>query len=401
MDVKTVDVDKNYQKVSQAMYLLMFAFSISSILLQVLMTNIIKTFSLTGSAQALLPSMFICGGMASVILLPFMKGRITKAFVMSFSSCFMGVMIFLLAFPASISWASALCFALGIFAGWIDSYCNSTIIDTHKTNNRKYVGYLHASFCLGAITMPFVIQFFMSYLHLNWREVCFISALMIIAISFVFIITAHKNKERINADSYEKKLTVAEIKNFMRDKFYVVMVLCYAFFCLSQNGISIWLFHYTKTVHPSIEILPSLILSCFWFGGFLSRLFYYKIKMNAMKLFIVGITISITAYTIGILHGDPLILFIMIFIMSLTSGFGFPTLVNETLTHYRGNTTMAVTGLHFFGKLGAFIMPLIMGSVAAFNIQFAMLINNIAAVIALFAAAAVLFMEKKKWKLNR
>ncbi|MDR2772746.1 MAG: MFS transporter [Elusimicrobiota bacterium] len=388
------DDAKGYHKVSEALYFLIFAFSISIISLQVLMTDIIDNFSLTGSTQAMLPSMFLLGGTFSVLLMPFMKGRISKAFTMAVSSCVMTGLMALIGFSPSLIWAATLCLLLGLFAGWVDSYTNSSIVDIHKVNSRKYVGYLHASFCIGAMGLPMLIHFLMK-MGFDWRKVCFVSALIMGLIAFKFIRTTSQNKDQINADSAEPKLSFKEIKTFAKDKFYIAMVLCYSFFCLSQNGVSIWLFHYTRTVHPNVEILASFIVSAFWLGSFISRLVYYRIKVNTMKLFICGITISIAAHITGILSNSPVLFLIMIFVMSLSSGFGFPSLVNETLTHYRGNTTMALTGLHFGGKLGAFIMPLIMGAVAVFNIHLAMLINDIAAAVAIASALAAIYLMKK------
>jgi fucose permease len=388
--------ETNYKKVSMSMYFLMFAFSISTITLQVLMTNIIESFSLTGSSQAMLPSMFILGGMTAVALLPFIKGRITKAFMMSISSCIMAVMMFLLGFSASLFTAIVLCLILGVFSGWIDSYTNSTIVDINKTDSKKFVGYLHASFCIGAITLPFLIHFIMVLFDFDWRKICFVSAFIIAVFAIKFIITAKANREGINADSSEKKLTIREIKSFLRDKYYILMVLCYALFCLSQNSISIWLFHYTRTIYPNIEILASLTLSGFWLGGFFSRIFHHLIKVNPMKLFIYSISISIVAHVIAIISHSPSLLFIMTFIMSLTSGMGFPILVNETLTRYRGNTSMALTGLHFCGKLGAFSMPLIVGAIAAYNIRYAMLMNDVAAAFAVIVAIIILSLKDKR-----
>jgi MFS family permease len=383
-------------QVSSSMYLLMFAFSISTISLQVLMTNIIDDFGLKGSSQAILPSMFILGGMFAVIFMPFIKGRLTKTFMLSMSSLAMAVTIFCLGFSQAIIVAISFALVLGVFGGWIDSYTNSTIIDIHKTNSRKFVGYLHASFCVAAVAFPLVVHFLMTDFNFSWRGVLYISAVIIILIWIRFFIVAKANKSQLDTQSFEKTLTLIEIKSFLKDRYYLLMVLCYSLYCLSQNGISIWLFHYTKTVHPHIAILASLTLSAFWFAGFFSRVFYHKFKTKPIKLFIVGVSISIVAHVGGILSGNAIIFFISIIIVSLSSSMGFPLLVNETLTRYRGNTTMALTGLHFFGKIGAFIMPLIMGAVAAYNIHIAMMMADVVAAISVIIALIILFTKDKR-----
>jgi MFS family permease len=286
--------------------------------------------------------------------------------------------------------------SLGIFAGWIDSYTNSTIIDIHKTNSRKYIGYLHASFCIGAVSLPFLIHFLMTSFAFNWRAIFFVSAFIILIVSVRFLIVAKANKDEINNQSLEKPLTFRELKGFMKDKYYLLLVMCYAIFCLSQNGLSIWIFHYTKTVYPHIEILASLSLSTFWLAGFFSRIFYHKIKIKPMKLFIYGISISIISHIAGIMSGNPFIFLISTFIVSLSGGLGFPLLVSETLNRYSGNTSMALTGLHFFGKAGAFIMPLMMGAVSTYNIHLAMMMTDATATISVIIAIIILFTKDKR-----
>ena len=378
------------------MFLLMFGFSLATITLQVLMTDMIIAFNLSGAWQAVFPSMFLCGGMLAVTFLPFIKGRIAKTSMLSISALTMAATLFVLGFAQAAFAAAALALILGIFAGWIDSYANSTIIDIHKTDSRKYVGYLHASFCLAAISLPFLIHFLQFKLFLNWRGICFAISAAILILSLRFIVTARANKKVLDAESQERRLTIKEIKTFMRDKYYVLMTLCYGLYCLSQNALSIWIFHYAKTVYPNPEILASLTLSIFWLGGFLSRMLYHLIKMEQMKLFVLSIGFSIAVHMIGILSHNPAIFFISTLIMSLTSGLGFPLLVNETLIRYRGNTSMALTGLHFFGKAGAFIMPLIMGMAAAKNIHFAILLTDITCLAAVLIAVIILFSGGKK-----
>ncbi|MDR2709077.1 MAG: MFS transporter [Elusimicrobiota bacterium] len=381
--------------VSNAMYLLMFSFSISVMSLQILMTNIVDTFSLKGSMQAMMPAMSLLGGAAAVVLLPFIKGRIPKPSMLLISAIVMGAALAGLGFLKEVVIAILACFILGIFTGWIDTYTNSTIVDLHKKNSQKYVGYLQASFCIGAVGLPFFIHFLMTNILLTWVGVCVVLGIIILITAAIFFFVARKHKETMKAESQEQKLTLIEVKTFAKDKFYLLMVVCYGCYCLSQNGISIWLFRYTQLTYPIYELLPTLSVSLFWVGNFISRMFPSIFNTHQMKLFVYCMIISVVTHLIGIFSGNAAVFVIMTFIMSLASGLGFPVLINETLIHYHGNTSMALSGIYFSGKLGAFIIPLAMGAVAVSSLNIAMALNDIMAAVSIVCAIIVIGLDKK------
>ena len=121
------------------------------------MNDIIRDFNLKSYEQGSVSSMIGVGSLLSLFVMLSLQGRMRKWAMLLASAAAQAVLMVLMGFISEYWMLLIVYILLGIGMGWLDSACNSSIMDINKENGTKYMGALHGSFGLGAFISPFII----------------------------------------------------------------------------------------------------------------------------------------------------------------------------------------------------------------------------------------------------
>jgi FHS family glucose/mannose:H+ symporter-like MFS transporter len=372
----------------------MISFSIALTSTQVLMKEIIQEFSLLGANQGMTNSCFNFGSLIAVISISFLKGRISKWFMLAASVLLMSFSMFFIGNSPFFFLVLIFCLFAGTFGGWIDGYANAMTMDLHKQSSAKYISFLQGSYALGAMLTPIIIHFLM--LTLNWRDAYTIlsSLVFIAALQCIVISRICSNKIKTN-EIAEKRLTIREVKNFAGDKYNLLLIIACLFYSAAQTGQVSWMVRYMDMAYPDSGIWIQATISLYWFGIFLTRMFSPLLKLNPLKMIIFGMAASAVMHSVGIFSGQMFVFIVLTVFCGICIGTVMPVLINESLSRYRGNTSLALSGMYVSSKVGMVAMPALMGTFAAYSINFSMILTDISFVICAIVVFVSLSVKKE------
>jgi FHS family glucose/mannose:H+ symporter-like MFS transporter len=383
-----------YMLATISILLTMISFAVALTSTQVLMKEIIKEFSLLGANQGMTNSCFNFGSLIAVISIPFLKGRIAKWFVLAASVLLMAFSMFFIGNSPFFFLVLIFCLFAGTFGGWIDGYTNAMTMDLHKQNSAKYISFVQGSYALGAMLTPIIIHFLM--LKLDWRDTYTILSLLVFLAALQCMAVSRICSDKIKTDAVtEKRLTVREVKNFAGDKYNFLLIVACLFYSAAQTGQVSWMVRYMDVAYPDSGIWIQATVSLYWFGIFLTRMFSPLLKVNPLKMIIFGMSASAIMHSIGIFSGQLIIFIILTILCGICIGMVMPVLINESLSRYRGNTSLALSGMYIASKVGMVAMPAIMGTFAAYSLNFSMILTDISFVICAITVFAALSVKKE------
>lgn len=376
--------------ITLSLLLTMVSFSIALTSVQILMDDIIEEFSLLGANQGMTNAMFNFGSLIAVLSVIFIKGRVKKTAMLSLSAVAMAVSMFFIGYSPFFVIVLFFCLFAGTFGGWVDAYTNSMIMDSHRENSSAYIGALHASYALGAVLTPIAIHFLL--LRFDWHNAYYILSLVSLLAALQFVVTARIYRKRLNVSSDEKRLSMREIQKFAGDKYNLLLIIACFFYSAAQVGQISWLVRYMNVNFPGSGIWTQITVSLYWLGVFVCRMTYPFIKADHLKMILFSLCAPAIAHAFAVLSGNEIVFIAATLFCGLTGGMAMPLLVNESLSRYRGNTSLALSGLYVCGKVGMTVMPALMGVYAVLSLDFSMLLADFSFLVSaliIFAAISV------------
>jgi MFS family permease len=170
-----------------------FTFSFIASLPQTIINEIIETFSLAGASEGLTSSMVSLGFMLSLVFVPLAQGRAQKLPMLIAACVFQAAMLIVCGVSPTFAMFCAMCVFLGFSGGFIDTCCNSAVVDAWGAESPKYVGYLHGLFGVGCLLMPLLIYLMLR--HTDWRGIHYIlAAVSLMTASAIFLLMRGQDK---------------------------------------------------------------------------------------------------------------------------------------------------------------------------------------------------------------
>ncbi len=375
--------------ITGAAFIAIFAYSFVPAIAPVIINEIIDAFGLEGTSQGLMGSMTNAGVMLSIVLTPFIQGRVPKLQMLFFSCALQAVMLAVCGLSPGFAVLCASCVLLGIGGGLTDSYSNSCIVDVHRENSPKMLGVLHGIFGVGSLVAPLVI--YQVAAGLGWRSVHFAMALLpALSALAVFVILRRSGRTVAFTATKEKRLSREDVAQYMRDRRNLFLLLAAFFATLTQTALIVWAVRY-MTVRFDAEALGTLGITIFWVCATVNRFSVVRIKMRPMRLFVIGSALAAVFITAGVLSGSAVIMCIAMGATGLSIGHLLPVLFSECALGYAGKTTFTTSVMMFAMGFARIVAPLLPAFISSrLNVAAGMMTAVFAAVLAVVFGAVTL-----------
>jgi fucose permease len=314
-----------------------------------------------------------------------MQGFVKKTAIISFSGLMQSAMLAATGLSSSMAWLLPACFCLGLAGGWIDNGANSSMIDLHRQDGAKYMGFLHGFYGVGAILTPLLIQGLLFVT--DWRHVYFFCAALtfLIALQFFIVTKRHRSVFQRTSDR-RNNMTAAQMKTFMKDRYSVLVVLATMLYSASQTIMLSWMVRF-MSVRYDAATLGSLAVSLIWGMSTVSRFFAPLLGIKPLRLVFWGLSVSVVLILAGVLSGNPYVMLITSALTGLVTGQTLPMLISETVSRFPENTVLPTSIVLLSTKIAMGFAPLLVGMVSAMlTISAGMLTASLFSALSAFAA---------------
>lgn len=385
---------KQAKRFSLSILVLMFAYAFVTSTPSLFTNGFISDFHISDMELGLVGSVINLGGLIALLTVPLLQGRAGKwAMILTGSIILAAALICLGVVPAFWLLIAAY-FAMGVGAGWLDSYGNSSMVDINKDNSTKYMSLLHGSYGMGAFAAPIVIQALLA--SIVWRNVNFFAAgLMALAVVFFLIQTKRGGAVTNTPVLSEQKLKSSEIKEYMKERYNLLLIGGGVMYCATMSVAAFWVVRYTTETFKDNGASGAVALSVCWLMSTISRFCAPLIKKRPLSMFAVGVSAMGVFQVAGILIGSEAALIIAFGALGLVSGQCMPMIMNEVNRKYPGRTSLPTSVNLFMMYIARILMPLVAGFVATVvNITVSMMLPIITGLLGGMFAYMAIRMDK-------
>ncbi|MDL2214550.1 MFS transporter [Clostridia bacterium OttesenSCG-928-O13] len=348
----------------------MAGYALCSTSMTVLVSQVIDAFRLANAQQGLMNSMIQLGSAVSVLLMPFMQGRLKKTVVFTCSIALQILSLLFIGFSGAFFTLAVACLLLGAAGGWTDGYANALIVDIHQENSAKYMGMLHGFYSVGAILAPVIIQGLL--LLMAWRNVYLALAGISLLVALFFAFVARRSRALFRASSGgETPLKPALVLAHIKDKYNLCIMVCMLLYSASQFGFTAWVVRY-MAVRFGSESLGSLGLLLFWICTAASRFLTPRLYMQPLKMVTIGTGLAGILVLLGIFSGNVYLMVVASALNGLLSGFCMPLIIHEAVGRYPGNTSLPSSIIILTSRVAMVLIPLVVGAAAVASLQLSM-----------------------------
>lgn len=371
------------------------ATAIGSGIMGVLLNEIVRGYSLEVFQEGFMSSCISAGALFALFTGIVLRGRIHKYQFISWGGLLMSAMLLLKSIPVSFSTFLALCFVMGIGMGVMDSFQTAFLADLLPENTAKGLGMLHGIFGVGGFALPLILHRLLG--SFSWRSIFRMLGIFCLVLIVQFILsTEWMKKEKLIPNKLEKTSGLAQIKNFGKDSYFLVLLVCMFLGAASQNGILVWTVRYVSASLGSLEIAP-VCLSIFWIASTVSRIFAPYLPFLPMQIIATGGVISGIAWGLGIWSETPYGVLGACAAAGLASGCCMPMLLNEGAVFNRNNTGLTTSVLMIVKTAGQILCPIFISHLkAAGGVEISMLMIAVLFVADGIAAWAMLRMKRRR-----
>jgi fucose permease len=328
-------------------------------------------------------SLLSVGFMLSLFTIPLIQGR-TQKITMIIAACALQALMLSAsgAAPTFLLFGIS-CVILGFSGGFVDTFTNSAVVDVHKADSARYLGYIHGLFGVGSLLAPFL--FFWLLRHTEWRGVYFtVSGISAVTALSVYFLTARRGGERAMSATREQLFKMSDLLDYMRRKRNIALSLACFFSTVAQGGVLSWIVRYMTLRFDAAE-LGAMAFSAFWVCATINRFCLSQtIKQAPMKFFTIGAVLHGVFLTIGIVSANPIVLCVMVGAVGLSGGHFFPVLISEFAMGYEGKTSFTTSLMMFIAGLSRIFTPVL---VAYTSTQISLFIGIMIPAVAAFVAA--------------
>ena len=399
-------------KVTTAALVLIFAYSFVLALSNTLINEIIEEFSLEGAAEGLVSSLLSIGFIVSLFFMPIIQGRAQKTTVLIAACILQAVMLASNGFAPTFLIFGISCVILGFSGGFVDTYCNSIVVDVRKEDSSKYLGYLHGLYGVGSLIAP--LLFFSLLPYIKWRGVYFvIAAFTIVAVAAVYMMTRAKRQGHglkplknpavstgaapVRHGIREHKFSISDFSGYIKNKRSITLVLSGFFANVAQSGMLAWIVRYMTLRFEAAE-LGALAISLLWLCATFNRFFFSQIVKRApLFYYTVGSFLFTIFLTIGVFSANAIIMCVVVGVLGLCGGHVFPVLISESAVGYEGKTSFTTSIVMFIAGLSRIVTPVFVAFTSdRISLTFGIMVPAVASLIAAIGGAYVIRISKIK-----
>lgn len=390
--METNDIERRGKRwMSNSLLMMIFAYAIVNSTMSVLLNEIIGEFGLIGVQEGLMNSLISLGGMAALLAILAIQGRIGKPAMILLSGAVSVLMLLGIGAAPTLPLLLMCCLLQGVGNGFIDGYVNSAMVDVHGGQSAKYMGALHGCFGVGSLLAPLAIVWMLG--SLSWRAVYGVVAGVYTLFLLEFALASRKAAGSMRQGSMrEARLAGADMLAYARRPRNLLLIAASMLYGVTQAGLSLWSVRYFTVQHGD-AVLGAAATSAFWVCCTISRFAAPLLRLRPLQLIIGGCLGAAVTLAIGVLSGNATVMLAMTGLNGLISGACLPMLLAESTRGYEGRTSLPTSMTLLFATFGRTLLPLTVGWLtAAANIRIAMLFpaaaGLVAAVLAFFAKEA-------------
>lgn len=334
-------------------------------ILAVLLSDIIESYSLSGTREGLMSSMISIGALVALIATILCQGKFKKTQIIIVGGFLASATLLAKSIPMPFTMFLIACFVMGFGHGTADSCQSSFLADLNPGNTSKHMGFLHGIFGIGGVLTPIILQRLLK--QFEWRTIYGIVgvACMLLIAQFAFV--THHMKTRVSvASRIEPRLTPADVKAFFRNKFYVYLLFCIFFGAAAQSGIIVWTIRYVFVTFNNAEI-AAVCLSVFWIATTISRFCAPLLPLQTSQIITWGAFISAATWAAALAINLPLAMCVACGITGLASGSCIPMSLSEGAAINPEETGFSTSILMIFKTIAQILSPIIVAFVMSLN----------------------------------
>ncbi len=357
--------------------------------LAVLLSDIISTYSLTGTNEGLMSSMISIGALAALIFTIFFQGKIKKPYIIIACGFLTTAMLLTKGIPMPFIMFLMICFFEGFGHGAVDSTQSAFLADLNHGKTSKHMGALHGIFGIGGVLTPIILHALLK--SFQWRSIyVIVGVVCFILIAQFAVVTRHIRGRVSVANRVEPKLTLAGIKDFFSNRYSVFLLLCIFFGAAAQSGIIVWTIRYVSVSLNSPEI-AAICLSIFWIATTVSRFGSPLLPVRPSILLALGAFISAVTWAVALIINQPLGMCVATGITGLVSGSCIPLSLSEGAIMNPEKTGFSTNILMTLKTVGQILSPIIVAFVMSLGtMQTGMFVTSVFFVInGVFAALMI------------
>ncbi len=372
-----------------SLLLMVCGYSMSFNILSNTMDPLVSEFSLTGAAQGLMTSMMSLGSMVPLLIIPFLQGRISKAWLIFGASVLQVLMLLLTGLSVNFGMLLTACVLLGMGNNFTDSCVNSYMVDLHPENSAGCLGLLHGFYGIGGLLTPIIVNFIME--KSGWRSGYYAAACIYAVICVLFAVVGLRSRSGSSATepAKESPFTAAMLAEYLRTPRNIFFLVAAALYAAAQIGLLGWVVRYTSVQFNDPQT-GSMCLTAYWICTTVCRLVTPRLSVKTSILLFVGAMSACVFHVIGIISGSAVGMLIACGLIGLTSGQWIPVMISEATRGNEDRTSLITCGIFLVMGLARMLIPLGMGAVSTTSLVAAMMLPAACALLCtLFGHLAV------------
>ena len=203
---------KHNLRLTYSAMLIMIGYSAAFTVLPVVLSELIREFSLSGGKEGMMSSFVSLGALSALLSSTYLQGRVRKSIVITLAGISSSAILLIIGFSSNITLILPCFFLQGFFlGGLLDAYINSFIVDLNPNNSGRYVSMLHAWFGTGGLIAPVLFQ--RAMLNYGWQSVYILGAAFMLFLMMPFTIAGiQAGRESVKVVKKDTKLTLNAIK---------------------------------------------------------------------------------------------------------------------------------------------------------------------------------------------
>lgn len=335
-----------------------FSYALVNTLPSVIVNEVVDAFSLTGTSQGLMSSMINLGLMLALVTTPLIQGRVGKLTMLLLAGVLQGVMLAVGGSATGFALYLVACVLIGMGCGWTDSYANSCIVDVHKADGPKFLGFLHGLFGIGSLLTPLLVRWLLGVS--DWRGVHYALA-GFAGLSMCAVLALALRTKRLGGvpATEEQPLRLRDVTDYLKRKRNLLMLVAGMLGSATQNALLVWIVRY-MTVRFDAAALGTVSITVYWICATVNRFCVSGIRMKPLRLFVLGCGLGAVFICGGVAANSAVAMCVASGAFGLVTGHFMPVMLSECAIGYEGKTTMTTSVMLFAMSVVRIFVPLAM-----------------------------------------
>ena len=202
------------------------ATAIGSGAMGVMLSSIIDAYDLQTAQEGYMSSCISAGALAALLGGILLRGRVSKPAFIFWGGTLMSVMLLLKGTAIPFGVFLAVCTAMGLGMGVMDSFQSAFLADLIPERSAQGLGVLHGIFGVGGFALPLALHRLLAG-H-GWRQVYVMIGLVCLALMLQFGLASRKMAhDRLFAVKLETSGNFSQIRNFIKQPVFLCVAAVY------------------------------------------------------------------------------------------------------------------------------------------------------------------------------